>query len=140
MTIFMIFLLCASIEDLKSRKIGIWIYILAFAAGVLLFQREEREIFSVLMAMIPGSCLLFLSWFTEGTVGEGDGLFLIVAGLYLVWQEVLLLLTSGIFLSGILGVFMLAAGRMRKKNLGNMVLPFLPFLIPGSCYLLFSRG
>ena len=101
------------------------------AAGIITCVWKARFPGEIILAMIPGIGLLIVSILTGGLLGEGDGLFLIVSGFFLEWQECVLLLITGQVFCGIFGLAMMVGaqigtggGSVRKQRL-----PFLPFLL-----------
>ncbi|KAI4451155.1 hypothetical protein C823_005704 [Eubacterium plexicaudatum ASF492] len=49
----------------------------------------EQSIFEMITAICPGLCVLLLAWITRGGIGEGDGLLLMVIGIFLGVADVL---------------------------------------------------
>ena len=111
------------------------------AAGIITCVWKARFPGEIILAMIPGIGLLIVSILTGGLLGEGDGLFLIVSGFFLEWQECVLLLITGQIFCGIFGLAMMVGaqigtggGSVRKQRL-----PFLPFLLPSALWLILIR-
>ena len=99
---------------------------------------SETPFSETLLAMLPGAVLLLFSRITAGKIGEGDGWFFVVSGLFLSWREAAVLFLSGLMLCGGYGLFVLAAGAAGGKDMRKKRLPFLPFLLPGGIWLFFS--
>jgi len=141
MNLFLVFLGIAAWQDLRTRSISLEVLAGGAAAGIITCVWKERFLGEIILAMIPGIGLLLLSILTEGLLGVGDGWFFIVSGLFLGWQECVMLLVSGQFFCGIFGLAMMvgaqigaAGGRIRKLRL-----PFLPFLLPAALWMVFMR-
>lgn len=128
---FLLFLILASWQDLKSRRISVWLYLVFQIIGIIMnFIWKDIRWGEAAAAMIPGVCLLMLSCLSRGAIGMGDGLFFIVSAIFLgFWTSIALLLFGLMFCSACsLGIVCwgIAAGvNVRKKRL-----PFLPFLLP----------
>lgn len=84
-------------------------------------------------ALIPGILLLVLSKITKGAVGQGDGFFFLVSGMYLGFWDNVALLFFGLLICSLWGMGMLIWGMFEKKRIKNVQLPFLPFLVPAGC-------
>ena len=86
-----------------------------------------------------GGILLFISRLIGGGIGEGDGWFFVVAGLFLSPGENGLLLLSGIFLSGIFSLLYVVAGALNGTwQRHRKSFPFLPFLLPAGLWITFA--
>ena len=141
MNLFFVFLGIAAWQDLRTRRISLDVLAGGAAAGIITCVWKARFPGEIILAMIPGIGLLTVSILTGGLLGEGDGLFLIVSGLFLEWQECVLLLIAGQIFCGIFGLAMMVGsqigtggGSVRKQRL-----PFLPFLLPAALWLILIR-
>ena len=81
---------------------------------------------SVLVGMIPGICLLLISYLT-GLMGYGDGIVMTALGGCLGIQKAVLVLSTALFLTAICSVVLLLIRKVRRGS----QLPFLPFLTLG---------
>ena len=138
MPVFLATLCLAAATDLKSRTISKGFLLIFMLLGILWRLFSERPFSETLLAMLPGAVLLFFSRITAGEIGEGDGWFFVVSGLFLNWREAAVLFLSGLMLCGVYGLFVLAAGAACGKDMRKKRLPFLPFLLPGGIWLFFS--
>ena len=122
MSLFFLFLGIAAWQDLRTRSISLEVLTAGAAAGMAVCVLEGRGLEEIVPAMIPGIALLLI-----------NRLFFLVAGFFLEWKEIVLLLISGQFFCGIFGLAM-AVSVMTigggNGNLRKMRLPFLPFLLP----------
>ena len=73
-----------SFEDVKYRRLTV-IYIFMFGiAGVILHMfAPVCSIYSILWGMLLGLVLILISVATRGSLGMGDGILLVVTGVYL---------------------------------------------------------
>lgn len=137
-SIFSIFLLTAAWQDLKSRRIQIWLYIFFGAVGVCvnLFSWSGKGTPSfgsflwTAAAVIPGLFLLLLSRVSRGGVGTGDGWFFVTAAFYLGVWKILALLFYGLFFCSLCSLGMITWGMVSGISVRKRKLPFLPFLVP----------
>lgn len=75
--------------------------------------------------LLPGLALLFLSWLTGEAIGYGDGMAVMVLGLWTDGWFAALTVWIGIMLAGAFGAVCL----VRKKR--ELMIPFVPFLLLG---------
>ena len=141
-SLFLLFLGIAAWQDLRTRSISLEVLTAGAAAGMAVCVLEGRGLEEIVPAMIPGIALLLINRFADGIIGEGDGLFFLVAGFFLEWKEIVLLLISGQFFCGIFGLAM-AVSVMTigggNGNLRKIRLPFLPFLLPIALWMAVMR-
>lgn len=118
-------------EDIREKKISVdRLLIFALLAVVYRIFMKEFCCQKILEAIFPGIMLLMLSRATKEGVGYGDGITVIVLGLWTGGWFVLQVLGIGILLTGIYAVWSL----IRKKR---GVIPFIPFLLAGMEVVLF---
>lgn len=133
---FLAFLISAAWQDIRRRSISVWIY-LAFggiASGVYLFAREIPG-FETVAAVMIGLMLLLLSKWSAGAIGEGDGWFFVVTGIYLTFWENLALLIYGLLLSSSYCFGIIIWGKIYNVNINDFRIPFLPFLLPAGLWI-----
>ena len=87
MPVFLAALCLAAATDLKSRTISKEFLLIFMLLGILWRLFSERPFYETLLAMLPGAMLLLFSRITAGEIGEGDGWFFVVSGLFLSWRE-----------------------------------------------------
>lgn len=136
--IFLVFLVWAVWQDLRSRTVGQWLLTAAGGAGAVVSLLSGRSVQGILLSAAVGILLLLLGRVTDGGIGEGDGWFFIVTGLFLEPLENFMLFLSGLVFSSVYSLAYMAAvfiggGCVRQKRL-----PFLPFLLPVGLWLAFS--
>ncbi len=125
-----------SLEDLRRRELTVF-YILLFGIVGLLFHlfAPVCSIYSVLWGMVIGAVLILISLVTRGSVGMGDGILLVVTGVYLGGYENLELLMTGLFLAAIWSLGLLVL----KKKKGKEEIAFVPFLLVSYLVMLVRR-
>ena len=126
MNLFFVFLGTAAWQDLRTRSISLEVLAGGAAVGIITCIWKERLPGEIVLAMIPGITLLLIGMLTRGLLGEGDGWFFIVSGFFLGWQECVMLLISGQIFCG-------------RENIRKLRLPFLPFLLPASLWMVLMR-
>lgn len=112
-------------EDIRERKISVN-KLLIFALLAVVYRIFMKEFWwqEILGAVSPGIMLLLLSWSTNESIGYGDGMTVVVLGLWMGGWFTLQILGIGILLTGIYAVW-----RVIRKKRG--VIPFVPFLLAG---------
>ncbi|MCH5270579.1 MAG: prepilin peptidase [Lachnospiraceae bacterium] len=85
------------------------------------------------LSVLPGVGLLLLSLLTEKKVGSGDGLILILLGLFEGVERAVPVFCLGLFLQSLLAVGLLIFKKADKQT----CIPFLPFLLISRLLILF---
>lgn len=118
-------------RDWMEKKICIYGPLLCGIAGILLHVIfQERTHVEVLGGVAVGGAVLLIAWLGRGCVGSGDGIMLIVSGIFLgFWRNLTLLLTA-LAMAAVAALFLLVVKRKERKYR----LPFVPFLL--AAYLL----
>lgn len=115
-----------SLEDVKRKRLTV-IYILMFGIGgvVLHLFTPVCSIYSMLWGMLLGIAMILLSIATRGNVGMGDGILLVVTGVYLGGADNLQLFMMGLLLSALWSLGLMV---LKKKNRKEEI-AFVPFLL-----------
>lgn len=126
-----------SIEDVIHKRLTV-IYILMFGIGgvILHLLAPVCSIYSILWGMILGIGIMMLSFATRGSVGMGDGILLMVTGVYLGGHENLELFLTGLLLSALWSLGLLV---FKKKNRKEEI-AFVPFLLLSYAIMLFQEA
>ncbi|MCI9448161.1 MAG: prepilin peptidase [Lachnospiraceae bacterium] len=124
-----------SLEDVRHKRLTI-VYILMFGIGgvILHLFAPVCSIYSILCGMLLGIAMILVSLITRGNVGIGDGMLLLVTGVYLGGYGNLQLLMTGLLLSALWALGLLAF----KKKKGKDEIAFAPFLLLAYFVLLFQ--
>lgn len=112
--------------DIKARSVSFKVLIAYGILGVFnIFLFDKQNLFAALGGAFIGVIILVLSKLTRGGIGMGDGLLLIVTGLFLgIWKNTELLLGS-FFLAALFSISLLIAKKADRKK----EIPFIPFLL-----------
>lgn len=126
-----IFLAMLSLEDIRERSISVKrVMIGALAAVICRVIAGEASGITMISSLIPGIMLLLLAVMTKESIGKGDGIVVMVLGLWIGGQMTFLAVCLAIWTAGIFAVICL----MRKKR---ELIPFVPCLLVGMEVLLF---
>lgn len=135
--ILLIILLVCGIQDIKSKRISLWIIILGallIVSGALISGR--CSVFDRIGGLAVGACVLLISIATKGKIGLGDGLLLCVTGLTLGFWGNIELFGLALLLAAVLSIFLLVFRLAdRKKSI-----PFVPFLFFGYLFIMITEG
>lgn len=120
-----LFLAVLAAQDLKEKKISTYKLVI-FAILAIFYLVVTKQFFwqTILRDMIPGIILLLLSLLTKESIGYGDGLTVIVLGLWTGGWFAFHVFCIGTVLSGVCAVIYLIRG---KKD----TIPLIPFLLVG---------
>ena len=113
-------------EDIEERKISInKIIVFGSAAVFYLMLMENVTYKDVIQRMLPGMTLLLLALVSKESIGYGDGMSVLVLGLWTGAFFTLSAVCIGIWSAGIWSLICLF--RRRKEPI-----PFIPFLLFGT--------
>lgn len=120
------FLGICSYTDIRKKVVYVKVIVPFLLIGILLcISPLGNGIHNALYGTVVGLAILILSFATNGAVGEGDGLVLMITGFYLGFLNNIRLLCMALFLSAIVSVAAVILGKWGKKT----ELPFMPFLL-----------
>ena len=114
--------------DIKRKKIPIYMLIILAAAGIISnFTVGEFDIEKRIIAMLPGMILLIVSMITKQQIGYGDGMIILIMGLYIDIDDILSIVLSSFLLSSIAAIILMTVFKKKK----NFEMAFSPFLLIG---------
>lgn len=144
--IFAGFLAVSAIQDLRKKRVELWIYLLfggmafVWAGCQILRARETYLILDHLASVVIGIGILLAGVWSDGAVGSGDGLFFCVAGVILGFWENVMLLLYGTLLCGLFSLGYFLWGRVHgMEGVGKTMIPFLPFVAVPGIWLIVER-
>ncbi len=121
----LLFLGINAILDFKYKKIP-WVLLVVFALigiGSILISSPIN--WWQFLGAIVGIGMIFISVCTKQAIGLGDGLVLIVVGIFIgLWKTLMVLFLAGILVAAV-GIVMM----VQKKGNLKTSLPFIPFLL-----------
>ena len=129
----MILLLYPLIADIRKSRfyIGPVLICTLILMGIGIV-RGKITLFSVLTGWIPGMMMVMMSRWTNGKIGEGDGIVVAAMGMLIGWYEILLLFSQACFLSAGYGLWL-----KEKAEKTELSLSFL-FCLWLYCFFRFS--
>lgn len=127
-----ILLIVAAIQDIKWKKIRLWIVMLSgvllcicipFCSSLLIVDR--------VFGMAIGLGVVLLSKATGGKIGMGDGLVLAVTGMGLGFWGNMELFALGLAIASVFSIGLIIFRRVNRKK----CIPFMPFLFLSYIFL-----
>lgn len=119
-------------RDYKEKEIPLWMPALAAIVGMILHLLcWETTLADILLGTLVGVLLLFVAWISRERVGIGDGIMLMVSGIFLGFRGNLTLLFMALGMVGLVALFFIVVKRKGK----DYRLPFVPFLL--AAYLVY---
>lgn len=121
------FLILCSWQDIKTKMLSGKMLLLFGVGGIflnILFQTAWQQ---CIKGIVPGLVLLLFGKISDEQIGYGDGMALIVLGLFLQEQEIILVLLLGLFLCAVSAVLLFFMGKWKHST----AVPFMPFLTAG---------
>ncbi|MBR5360310.1 MAG: prepilin peptidase [Lachnospiraceae bacterium] len=127
MVVGIMILAALSIYDIRTRKIpvcGLAVILVFTVVSMICFRDESVIWMDALLSMIPGLMLIGLGVLTEGKVGIGDGIIVMLLGPALGFEKCVYMLTIALILNCITAGALLAFRKAGPKTR----LPFVPFI------------
>ena len=121
------FLVTASIQDIQKKKLSSLLCIPFGILGILYISFSDKWDFPILLSLIPGAFFILLSFISRGQVGLGDGIALIILGLFLNIEGIICTTVTALLASSLFAFLML----LIKKKGRRYSFPFIPFLLFG---------
>lgn len=113
-------------RDWKEKSIYLYIPIIAAIVSVILhLVYRDNSLVDMLSGAGIGAVMIFIAWVSKESIGTGDGVMLMVSGLFLGFRANMELFLTALLLAGV-SALMLMVG-MRKERSYRM--PFIPFLL-----------
>lgn len=123
----MIYLGYEAIHDCFTREISLPPTVPAALVGILsLLSQPPDSILSLLIRLVPGLLLMGLAFISRGALGLGDGLVILIMGLYLPFKTLTVSVLTGFFVSSLYAAVLFLIRPSVKTQF-----PFLPFLFAG---------
>lgn len=113
-------------RDWKEKSIYLYIPIIAAIVSIILhLVYRNNSLVDMLSGAGIGAVMILIAWVSKESVGIGDGVMLMVSGLFLGFRANMELFITALLLAGV-AALMLMVG-MRKERSYRM--PFIPFLL-----------
>ena len=134
-TVLVLFFIYNSMLDIKNRTIslGSCIFMGIIGSGILLDTIQSHFITTLLFRCMPGIFLMAAGYKGIVQIGGGDGLVVLVIGIFQGVIKTMQILLVGLFVSALWGICLVIARKAKR----NTEIPFVPFLFLGylCCFL-----
>lgn len=116
----------AAYRDWREKNIYLYMPIMAGIVGLILHLiYREHTLMELLLGAGLGGIMILIALVSRESIGIGDGVMLMVSGIFLgIWKNLELLLTA-LVLVGVAALFLIVV----KKKRRDYRVPFLPFLL-----------
>lgn len=120
-----VLLTVCAIEDLRTRKIPVWLPIGALVLGVILRVVEGTLLsWDCALGVLVGILFMVLAILSRQQMGLGDGLVLTICGLCIGWERLISLVFCAMLLFLVVGVMRMMCRKLKSRK----QVPFIPFL------------
>lgn len=124
-----------AIEDFWRKTVSVrYLPVFALIGIVLHLYLKDMTVLGMIFGMLSGTAVLGLSLLTRESIGKGDGILLIVTGIFLGGVDNFELLCISLFYAALFSFIMLLTGIYKK----NQEIPFVPFLFLGYMTMLLT--
>ena len=138
--VLLLFLSLAAFRDLQTRTIPCRLLAAGAITALLLdlcgITSGRAAALSLLPSLLPGVFYLLMGLISGAQIGQGDGLTILVLGLFAGLADTVLITAAAQFACAVCAGLMLAA----KKADRNTRLPFVPFLLAAAAGLYLKGG
>lgn len=118
------FLSINSYWDIRKGEISLAVTFVYTVLNIFYLLLNRQRIILLLAGVLPGLMLLCVGKFSGGALGMGDGLMVMVSGLYMGIWKTLEFVTLALILAAVWAGLLIAG-----KKSGKVRFPFVPFLL-----------
>lgn len=126
------FLIIAGVQDIKEKQISLKLCIAYGIVGILLYISNciygNKELWQLGIALLPGVGMIVISYMTKERIGIGDGVVMVIMGLFFSYEKIISILVMGIMFSTLVSLYLLVVKKVSKEY----EIPFVPFLLMAS--------
>lgn len=129
--ITLIIFLIMSVQDIREKKVSLWIVIVALALGVTYFLIElihgSKSSYELIAGLIPAALMTIMKIIAGDHIGIADCILLIIPGILLGINELIVCVAVTFGVMTFVSFLMLTTKKATKKTL----LPMIPFISVG---------
>lgn len=133
----LLFLSFGSLWDLKKKTIPT-IYLVVYGFVGIVYSVfglfGEKNIWEIVLAVVPGCIGVILSFVTREQIGMGDGLVILCTGFFLSCRHIMAMICMAFAILTVVAIVLLITRRVNCKTR----IPFIPFLLVG--FIVFVLG
>ncbi len=124
--LLVIFLSICAVTDWKTKQVSLPVIISFGAVGVVCYIiARPTGLIDEFLGLLLGLIFIALAVLTEGKVGLGDALLIVVTGIYLGGRENMSMVMGAMLMAALAGAVKL----MLKKAKRNTEMAFVPFIL-----------
>ena len=126
--ILLAFLGLNTVSDIKTKKILLWSAGVfgVFGLGYGLVTKD-LTLLQAFVALLPGLIFLMISKVTKESMGYGDGIIVLVMGVYISIQKLIGSLVLALIFAAVWSIILVVFFRKKKQE----EFPFVPFVLLG---------
>ena len=125
------FLIAGTVTDIKKRTIPVILLVLSGATGILISLTTGEAASGALtdwfFGLLLGVVFIGISLISDGKLGMGDALAILVTGIFLGGKDAALAVLNAMMATSFVSIIILAVKKVSRKT----ELPFMPFLLFG---------
>lgn len=122
-----------SVFDVKSKKLPGIVLAAGAIIGILCSDLwPYKNVGLVFLSLLPGIGLIVLARLTHENIGYGDGIVVLLLGIWKGFLNSLSVLVAALFLLSLWGILLLLSGKGHRKTR----IPFVPFLLAAQGWML----
>lgn len=121
-----------SILDIRFRKMPVWLLVVGGIVGIgyQIWRWVKGDSISIVLiggGVIVGLIFLVVSKITGQALGYGDGIIILILGIYLGFWDLSVVLMIAFFAASVMAMVLIVVKRGKRKR----TMPFVPFLCIG---------
>ena len=119
-------LLIQAVFDIRYRKLPLWITLIGTVIGAVLMITMKELSLERGLSFLPGIVCLLYGKISKQAIGYGDGLLILMLGVYWDVHRILEVCIWAFFLGALIALAIFVIKRKGKQEI-----PFVPFLLIG---------
>ncbi|MBQ9444303.1 MAG: prepilin peptidase [Lachnospiraceae bacterium] len=128
---FFVFLIAGTVFDIRKRRIPLILLLAAGAWGILSYTIctgwTGSDLWDEIFGLLIGAVFIGISLISEGKMGMGDAIAILVGGIYLGGSGSAFAVLYSLIIAAAVSAVILVL----KRGSGKSELPFMPFLLAG---------
>lgn len=127
-----VMLVINTVLDISQQEVSVTLcMVIAILGSLALLISGARNIWQLVLGLIPGLFIILVSIISKGRIGMGDGIIVTAMGILWGIESVFTSLFLGMCMVGLISIVMLGTGKWQISKR----IPFVPFLSVASAIL-----
>ncbi len=141
---FLFFLGILSFQDIKYKKISIYILVLMFISEILMYiylfiEKNKFDVISLFYIFIFTFILFLFARFTKEKIAYGDVIVLFLLGLYMDKERFFMFLSLLMLVLGLVSGFIIMINIIKGSYRRDIAIPMLPFIFVAVLFMEFGK-